>query len=196
MKDNTIPPAFAALEFVGEGGNKTTVLSGAEWKQHLWGCINHLERAVPAGHAELSCAYNGEGFNLKIRLMPDTERANIECNLEFQTLDESAEAAETFTWQTREQGGHTWYQTRSSENSYEVWKTVMGEGDIAEVSTDKKEGRFNMERDISLCWGNSFTLRNSRYDNGDNKQAVRTFAEAAAIAVTMPSFLAVLGARQ
>jgi len=70
---------------------------------------------------------------------------------------------------------------------------VLGEGDTVELSCDN-DGDYHMKRKISLCYGMSYEMSATRYDTGDGKYAVRTFAEAAAIAITLPSFLAVLGA--
>jgi hypothetical protein len=99
-----------------------------------------------------------------------------------------------FAWEIKEHGGVKWYKTLSREDGYATWEAVLGEGDKVKLSCNK-DGEYGMKREISLCYGHSYEMSSLRYDSGDNKHAVTTFAEAAAIAITLPSFLAVLGAR-
>lgn len=191
--------ATSGLELTGDRYNQVTQIDGNEWAVKYWNIdsLRRLERTVSAGLAEIHehLGVTEGGFWLKIAMQPEVKRAELSKTMLFETLLAATEAAESFTWKIKEHGGVSWYETASRDDGFTKWEAVLGEGDKAELHCNK-DGEFHMKRDISVCYGVSYEMTASRYDNGDGKHAVRTFAEAAAIAITLPSFLAVLGARQ
>lgn len=186
------------LEFTGD----TVVIGVTDGVENVWirtwwdtNFSRVLRRNVPAGLAEISeCRGSGGNFTLKIKIQPEVERLEIEATLFFETLLAAAEAAEVFEWKIKEQGGYKWYQTTCRDN-YSAWHAVVCVGDRAQVSCNK-EGEYHMKREISPRSGEWYEISAHRHSYGDEKHAITTFAEAAAIAITLPSFLAVLGARQ
>ncbi|MDD5056566.1 MAG: hypothetical protein PHQ60_02235 [Sideroxydans sp.] len=191
----TEKPTFktSGLEFTGEC---TSFTDGLVWTRSLWD-FDHsrcLQRDVSAGKASIKeCGGSGGNFMLNMRVLPDVPRADMEATLFFETARAAAEAAEAFAWTTKDHAGVMWYQTNCSDDGYTVWQAVLGEGDKVTLSHDK-DGEYRMKRNISVCYGMSYEMSATRYDAGDTKLAVRTFEEAAAIAITLPSFLAILGA--
>jgi|APCry1669193181_1035450.scaffolds.fasta_scaffold09547_2 hypothetical protein len=184
------------LELTGDRYNKVAQIDGREWVTKYWDTdsLRRLERTVSAGLAEISECHGTDGnFWLKMTVQPEVARAELSRIMFFENLLAAAETAEVFAWEVKEHGGVKWYRTDSREDGYTKWEAVLGEGDTVELYCDKG-GDFHMKRDICICYGVSYEMTARRYDNGDSKHAVRTFAEAAAIAITLPSFLAVLGA--
>lgn len=190
--------ATSGLELTGDKYKEVVQIGGREWAAKHWDhdYLRRLERTIPAGIAEIhECGGSGGNFYLKITVQPLPKRAALSVMMFFETPLAAAEAAEAFTWVIKEHGGVKWYQTASREDGFTEWKAVLGEGDTVELYCDK-DGEFRMKRTINVRHGVSYEMSAHRYDNGDDKHAVRTFAEAAAIAITLPSFLAVLGAQQ
>lgn len=200
MSESNSKPNFAAsgLELSGERYKEVVQIDGREWAAKFWehDSLRRLERTVSAGLAEIhESSGTGVNFRLEVTVQPEVKRAALSKMMFFETLLDAAEAAESFTWKIKEHGGVRWYETASRDDGFTQWEAVLGEGDKAELYSNK-DGEFNMKRDINVCHGVSYEMKACRYDNGDDKHAVRTFAEAAAIAITLSSFLAVLGARQ
>lgn len=170
--------------------------------EKVWTCkwwdmpsLRRLTRKVPAGWAEIiECLGTGGNFILKITVQPVISGRSVEITLFFDDVEAAAEAAEVFAWETKEHAGVRWYQT-TGRDDYKVWQAVLSENDVARLCCGE-DGEYHMVRNISLRSGESYEMSATRYDSHDGKHAVRTFAEAAAIAITLPSFLAVLGARQ
>lgn len=190
--------ATSGLELTGDKYKEVVQIGGREWAARHWDLdsLRCLERTVPAGFAEIrECSGSGGNFYLQIKVQPSIKRVALSVTMFFETSLAAAEAAEAFTWVIKEHGGVKWYQTISREDGFAEWKAALGEGDTVELYCDK-DGEFHMKRNINVCHGVSYEMTAHRYDIGDDKHAVRTFAEAAAIAITLPSFLAVLGARQ
>lgn len=186
-----------SLNFVGDGYYKTTVLNGREWGSFLFSddSAPELNREVKAGSARL-CVCHGTGGNFMVKLSTAGNARRIETTLFFDTLLAAVDAAESYEWVTRDHAGLVWYQTSTPGADYENWQAMLGVGDFAEISCRVDEERWFMKRVISPRAGESYEISANRWDNGeDNKHAVKTFAEAAAIAITLPSFLSVLGAR-
>jgi len=198
MSESISKPDFktSGLELTGDRYKKIVQIGGREWAAKYWDTdsLRQLERTVSAGLAEIKeCQGTGGNFWLKMTVQPEVARAELSRIMFFENLLAAAEAAQEFAWEVKEQGGVKWYQTDSHEDGYTKWEAMLGEGDTVELYCDK-DGDFHMKRDISICYGVSYEMTARRYDNGDSKHAVRTFAEAAAIVITIPSFLAVLGA--
>lgn len=191
MNETLIKPSFDTLEFVGY----FVKLSGNDWarSQWTWDIRPCLSRVVSAGLAEITESKGDGSFMLKITAQPDVARAYIDTALFFDTVEAAAEAAEIFTWEVKELGGVKWHKTIQRED-YSAWGAILGEGDKVSLSCNK-DGEYHMNRNISPCRGKSYEMSALLYDSGDNKHAVRTFAEAAAIAITLPMFLSVLGAK-
>lgn len=182
---------FSSIEITGDGYIKTVLLNGKEWTTSMWEYdFRSLTRDVPAGRAKIHESSN-DRFMVKIEVQPSIERAYIENATFFETLREAAEFAETFVWEIKEQGGYKWYQT-SDRDEYRSWIAVVGEGNTAVLSC-YGNNEFHIKRNFWPRPGESYEINASHYDSGENKHAVRTFEEAAAIAITLPSFLAVLG---
>lgn len=202
MSESNNKPNFdtCGLEFTGDcvgfGEGKPGIKN--VWTRTWWDSVGLrcLRRNVPAGLAKIrECRGTGGNFMLEINLQPEVERLEIQSTLFFETLLAAAEAAEVFVWEIKEQGGYKWYQTTCRED-YAVWYAVVGEGDKAHVSCHKKNNEYHMKREISPRSGEWYEISAHRHDCGEDKHAVTTFAEAAAIAITLPAFLAVLGAQQ
>lgn len=191
-KITTNKPNFETLEVTGD------FVSFAEkvWTCHWWDIptLRRLSRKVSAGVAKITeCLGTGGNFMLKITMRPEIASGGVEITLFFDDVEAAAEAAEVFAWETKEHAGVRWYQT-TCRDDLNVWKAVLSERDVASLSCGK-DGEYYMVRNISLRPGESYEMSANRYDFDNDKHAVRTFEEAAAIAITLPSFLAVLGAR-
>ncbi|NNM68364.1 MAG: hypothetical protein HKM00_00045 [Gallionella sp.] len=191
MKADAINLDFSSIEVTGDGYIKTALLNGVEWKTFMWEYdFRSLIRDVPAGGARISECSN-DRFMVKIEVQPSSERAAIEKCAFFDTLNKAAEFAESFVWEIKEQGGYKWYQI-DNRDEYRSWIAVVGEGNTAVLSC-YGNNEFHIKRNFWPRPGESYEINASRYDSCENKHAVRTFEEAAAIAITLPSFLAVLG---
>lgn len=191
MKTDSINLDFSSIEITGDGYTKTALLNDKEWKPNLWEYdFRSLVRDVPAGRAKIHESSNNR-FMVKIEVQPSVERASIENATFFETLSEAAEFAESFVWEIKEQGGYKWYQI-DIRDEYRSWIAVVGEGNTAVLSC-YGNNEFHIKRNFWPRSGESYEINASRYDSGENKHAVRTFEEAAAIAIALPSFLAVLG---
>jgi len=191
MKTDAINLDFSSIEIVGDGYIKTALLNGVEWKTSMWEYdFRYLTRDVPAGRARIHESSN-DRFMVKIEVQPCIERTSIENATFFDTLSEAAEFAESFVWEIKEQGGYKWYQI-DNRDACRSWIAVVGEGNTAVLSC-YGNNEFHIKRNFWPRLGESYEINASRYDSGENKHAVRTFEEAAAIAITVPSFLAVLG---
>lgn len=183
---------FSSLTPSGDGWCRIVEINGTEWQTLFWDdcSLRQLQRTVPSGQATIR-ENQGGSFYLKIELA-GLVRANIERSENFDNLHSAVAAAESFTWETKEHAGITWYATHQQQ-----WAAYLGEGDKAEIGrySSGREGTYYMKREISPRNGESYEMRAVRYDYGDDKHAVKTFEEAAAIVVTLPSFLAVLGSK-
>ena len=188
--DNAL--TFSTLEVTGDGYNKIALLNGKEWETSLWdySSSRRLERSVPGGEATISESTDGK-FRVGIEMRPHVARARVEKAF-FGTLLECADFAEAFSWVIKEHAGYRWHRMRE-DIEYISWVAVVGVGDVVTLSLNK-DGEFYIKRNISPRAGESYEFTALRYDSDDNKHAVRTFEEAAAIAIHLPSFLSMLGA--
>lgn len=185
-------PTFATLELVADSWQKFVQLNGQRWDAWSWDSdlIRHLHRDVPAGAAEIKERADGRYF-LEMKL-PNVVRAQIVRHATFDTLLAAAVAAESFVWETIEHAGRSWYVTGDQQ-----WTCNLGDGDIAIISQySSGDGGFYMKRQISPRPGVSYEITANHYDATDGNNAVRSFAEAAAIVLTLPAYLAVLGAKE
>lgn len=182
---------FAMLELAGDGYNKIALINGKEWETYLWGygSSRTLTRDVPAGEAAINESSNNK-FRVEIKVRPCL-RACV-AKVFFGTLLECADFAESFAWEIKEHAGHRWYLVCEGIE-YNSWVAVLGDGDVATLSQNK-DGEFYIKRNISPRSGESYEFNAVRYDSGDSNHAVRIFGEAAAIAITLPSFVSVLAA--
>lgn len=87
--------------------------------------------------------------------------------------------------------GIRWYFTAHAYTQYVSWETILKDGDKATV-WHSGDGCWGMRRSLSPRAGENYTITANRY-GGDNDMQVTRFEEAAAIALSLPSFLAVLG---
>lgn len=182
---------FDTIELTGDGYAKITQLNGNEWKTYLWGYSSRgLRRNVLGGEASISESSNGK-FMVQIEVQPCVARARLEKTF-WGTLLEAVEFAETFTWEIKEHAGYRWYKT-SDRTETCSWVAVIGEGNTASLFCGG-DGEYYMKRNISPRSGECYEICANRYDSSDSKHAVRTFEEAAAIVIALPSFLSVLGA--
>lgn len=185
MNTDTDKLRFATLS--GDG-NGFIVLNGRQWRMRFWDSdsLRTLVSDVPAGKAEIFELRDGK-FRLGLSI-PGFTRAAIERNESFDDLAAAANAADVFEWQTKVLAGFTWYSTREG-----TWLAVLGDGDTA-VVTQFDDGHYHMQRRLSPRDGESYEISASRWESGDSDLRVKTFAEAAAIVVTLPAFLSILGA--
>ncbi|AZU59754.1 hypothetical protein CFM90_26375 (plasmid) [Ralstonia solanacearum] len=146
-----------------------------------------LVRTVSSGTAEIH-EWQGGQFGLKVSL-DDLVRARVEYGETFDDLSEAANAAEHFKWAITELAGQKWYCTREGKE----WVAVIGEGDVATVALYGDDGAYSIKRTLCPRYGESYELSAHRYDSAVGKHSVTTFSEAAAIATTLPAFVAVLG---
>jgi hypothetical protein len=198
MSEVNSKPNFSTsgLVIIDDGYNKSVQIHDREWKAKFWGTdsLRRLESTVLAGVAEISeCLGTGGNFKLEIKAQPEVARAKISKTMYFEYSLDAAEAAESFAWEIKEHGGYKWYLT-TRRDDYAVWHAVVGEGDIAIVSSNK-DGEFYMKREIAPRDSEWYEITAHRHSLGEDKHAITTFSEAAAIAITLPSFLAVLGSR-
>lgn len=181
---------FDTLKPTVEGYKKTVHLGGKPWGVLWWEeSFRRLYRDVQAGRAEVQESGQGRGFTLEI-VSPSAARTSIKCRHKYPTLESAVTAAEVFFWDVRNHAGVSWYATREDH-----WIAVLGEGDSAEIFQVGDEKRFVIKRSISPRWGEAYEISVSRYDrDGDEgtKLAVTTFEEAAAIALTLPTYLSAL----
>jgi hypothetical protein len=192
MNETINKPDFETLEFNGD----LAIIKGKVWERgYTWDRhLRRLTRNVPAGVAELQeCQSTAGNFMLKIAVMPSVARAEIEKCQYFDTVEAAAEAAEAFAWEIKVHGGFKWYQT-ACRADYKAWTAVLGKGDKAILSCNSG-GEYHMKRDLSIQYGMSYEFTATRYDSGDSKLAVRSFAEAVAIAITLPTFMSALSAK-
>ena len=77
-----------------------------------------------------------------------------------------------------EHEGYRWHQTQCRNDGFCEWTAVIEEGDMAYLSCDK-DGEFHMKRNIRLRIGENYEMV--------AKLGVRTFAEAAAFAISLPT---------
>ena len=186
-------PTFSTLELTGPHWKSSTELNGQPWDAWSWDSpySRQLQRVVSAGVATIRERTDGK-YAVEINL-PDVVRAQIAHLAIFDSLRSAAEGAETFAWETIEHAGKSWYVTGDRQ-----WTCYLGEGDIAVVSQySSGDGvTFYMKRQISPRPGVSYEMTANHYDVTDHNHAVRTFAEAAAIALTMPAYLSVLAAKE
>jgi len=104
------------------------------------------------------------------------------------TLLAQAVLVKEFAWDITEHGGYKWYQTQCRADGFRAWAAVIGECDIAYLSCDKY-GDFNVKRNFCIRFGESFEMVEIHNTSGDTRCGLRTFAEAAAFAIRLPSIL-------
>jgi hypothetical protein len=176
---------------VGDALDLPVTLEGTVW-QARWmhtRTLRQLRRDVPAGTAKIVEANAGR-YVLEIRLAPESAIARDGV---FDTLEAAAHAAEIFAWDMREQAGLAWYvvgNLATSDSTF--WKacvreTEAGLRDHVEV-TRHGDGHYAMRRQVDVRDGESYEVTTRRW----NEKVVTDFAEACAIAVTLPTFVAAL----
>lgn len=179
---------FDTLTPSGDGNIRPVEIDGHVWEATFWGySFRNLRRELPAGCAQvMEC---NQGFRLEVNL-PCEARTPIKYSLQYQTLEAAVAAAGTFSWDVRDHAGVSWYQTGAS-----CWGAILGDGDYAEVI--QNDHGFVIRRRISPRWGESYEIFVNRYDCADStNMAVKTFEEAVAIALTLPSYLSALATAQ
>ncbi|WP_175896356.1 hypothetical protein [Burkholderia cepacia] len=194
MTDTPIqaPLTFASLK--AEPGATphlaVTLLNGQPWEMTWWDSptLRHLSRDVPGGMAQIKEWRDGR-FALEVAHPELTRVGERHRGQTFDTLVAAAEAAERFEWQTREHAGLTWYAVDADSRQ---WVAVLSDVDHAVVH-QFDDGRYSMKRWLSPRAGETYEISASRYQSGDADMSVRTFAEAAAIALTLPTFVGMLG---
>lgn len=189
LNESQVTLTFDTLE-LSAGTWKTGVdIAGRPWQVMFWDMPNlrELQRDVPAGLASIRERSDGKYF-LEVRLQ-GVVRVDVARHQVLDDLLAAVEAAEAFVWPEIVQAGRTWYCTGD-----EQWSAIFGEGDLATISKYSGDDAFYVKRQISPRPGVSYELTAHFHDLGDTKTAVRSFAEAAGIATTLPSFLSVLGA--
>jgi len=181
---------FNSLAVPAEDSWRHTVeIAGHVWAPKFWDSpsIRNLVREVPAGHAEIYERGDGK-FRLQIYLGGAGGR-NVSKTLIFADLNEASREAEAFQWEMLDHAGYRWYSTGSDS-----WTAIVSERDTAVIWKSQHVESFQVKRNISPRPGVNFELSATYSDAGDTKESIRSFAEAAAIAITLPSFLSVLGA--
>lgn len=181
---------FDSLPVHGHHPRQHTEIDGLEWHLSFWGNVNYrsLQRELVGCRAEINEVLGGR-YILKIR-RPAGEGMTVDYTANFDGLATAVAAADAFVWETRDQGGITWYRT--GERSYTA---VLGPGDTAEIGDLAGDGRWSISRSISPRRGEIYKIDVIRYDGSAGDLSVRGFAEAAAIATTIPKYLSVLAAR-
>ncbi|WP_321883852.1 hypothetical protein [Burkholderia cepacia] len=171
-------------------GCPVTLINGNAWEMIWWDSpsVRNLRREVPSGQAQISEWRDGR-FVLtfvdpKLKKVGVTHRGQT-----LETLAAAAAAAENFAWETREHGGLTWY---AIDPDGREWVAVLSDTDHAVVH-QYDDGRYSMKRILSPRAGETYEIAASRYPSVDTDISVRTFAEAAAIALTLPTFVGMLG---
>ncbi|MDN7533952.1 hypothetical protein [Burkholderia orbicola] len=196
MTDTPIqaPLTFATLtpepgEIVSPAGRAVTLLNGQPWEMTWWDSplLRHLSRVVPGGAAQIKEWQSGR-FGLEV-VHPELTRVGERHHQTFDTLGAAAEAAERFEWQTREHAGLIWYAVDADSRQ---WVAVLSDVDHAVVH-QFDDGRYSMKRWLSPRAGETYEISASRHPSGDADISVRTFAEAAAIALTLPTFVGMFG---
>lgn len=183
---------FSTLEITGSEWNKAVQLNGATWSCRSWDSemFRSLDKVVPAGEASISERKgDGGGYYVKIRL-PGTERCIIEYGQVCEDLPSAVAFAEAFAWDIAEHAGIRWYRT-----SVSGWAAYLGEGDMAKIGQYTASDPYHISREISPRLGEIYKMEVVRYNSGDVKQAVTEFQEAAAIALTLPAYLSILGSK-
>ncbi|WP_175924558.1 hypothetical protein [Burkholderia latens] len=176
----TLKPEPAAG--TGYLGSPVTLINGHAREMIWWDTpsLRHLRREVPAGEAQISEWRDGR-FGLA-HLHPKLKKLGVSHRGEtFDTLAAAAAAAESFAWQTREHAGLTWYAIDSDGHE---WVAVLSDTDHAVVH-QHGDGRYSMKRLLSPRAGETYEISASRHQSGDADISVKTFAEAAAIALTL-----------
>lgn len=189
VQDSTERLSFASLSVkAGSAWNTPVELAGQQWRAVFWESplIRKLVRSAPAGEAEIN--ERGDGQYLVAIRLPGARHTGLAKTFVQADLLEAARMVEAFQWEFIEHAGHRWYLTGDR-----AWTAVLGDGDSATVwqSTDQT---FFVKRNLSPRKGVHYEMTATFTDVGEAQVAIRTFAEAAAIAVTLPTFLAVLGA--
>ena len=176
---------------IPDDGRGVAMLNGQPWRKVLWeyGDIRRLERDVTAGSAQITQSRSTGKIWLRLAAPEAFQRATIEKSLTFDNLLAALEVAEAFQWDVRELAGAKWYETGVGS-----WTTVLGDGDVATV-IKYEDGTFGMKRQIRPRDGESYEISASRYKSAESDHSVRSFNEAAAIAITLPAYLTVLGAK-
>ncbi|MCO8402765.1 hypothetical protein ABEG10_38275 (plasmid) [Burkholderia cenocepacia] len=191
--DNTL--TFATLKpepAAGTGylGSPVTLINGHAWEMIWWDSpsLRHLRREVPAGEAQISEWRDGR-FGLT-HVHPKLQHAELRhSGRTYDTLAAAAAAGESFAWQTREHAGLTWY---AIDPDARLWVAELSDADHAVVH-QHDDGRYSMKRRLSPRAGETYEISASRRQSADADISVKTFAEAAAIALTLPTFVGMLG---
>ncbi|MCW3632812.1 hypothetical protein [Burkholderia cenocepacia] len=174
----------------GPTGHPITLINGQPWEMAWWhtSSLRCLARAVPSGSAHITETRTGK-FGIELsRLEFDWVGVRHRGQM-FDTLAAAAAAAESFAWQTREHAGLTWYAIDTDSRE---WVAVLSETDHAVVNHYDND-TYAMKRVLTPRDGESYEISANRYRVADVDPSVRTFAEAAAIALTLPTFVGMLG---
>lgn len=178
---------FAALNITGNGYSRRTQLNDVEWSVNDYAGSIRLNREVPGGRAEIWGVSKGKfGLSITLNGVVRVRLTRIEY---FADISSAAAAADEFVWKTIEHAGQVWYEVGDRH-----WIAVLGEGHEAEIVQHGKGDDFSMSLKICPAYGESYELKAIRYD-ADQSRAVRTFEEAAAIVLTLPTYIATLMAK-
>lgn len=180
---------FAVLNITGNGYSRRTELNNVEWSVNDYAGSIRLNREVPGGKAEIWGVRDGdEKIGLSITLS-NVARVHLTRTEYFADICSAAAAADSFVWKTIEHAGQLWYEVGERH-----WMAVLGEGHEAEIYQYGKGDDFSMSLKICPAYGESYEIKATRYD-ADHSRAVRTFEEAAAIVLTLPTYITTLMAK-
>ncbi len=200
MNTETKAPALTfdtlLLEKPGAGEAWSTVtISGNVWNARYFDSAfqfmnRELTRKVSGGNATITAVSNDEvkGYWLTIIPLECEERyeGDLKHGSRFPTLAEAVDAAEHFEWAITDHAGVRWFQTTDTE-----WVAALDKGDRAIITrSSTNDGTFHVSRKVSPREGELYEIRVNFYDTSESKRAVKTFSEAAAIALTLPMYLA------
>lgn len=168
-------------------------LNGAEWKVYEPSYRPgqpELSRDVAAGRAKITRTERAEKpFCLQVS-MAGWERVTLDAVSWHDDLAGAAAAAEAHQWQAVEHLGRTWYY---EERGYQAtWLCYFGPGHSVAVTRMKEsEDGFSVEHELSPRWGETYVVTCRRYASG-GAPIIATFEEAAAVAMTLPLYVAAL----
>ncbi|QVN18946.1 hypothetical protein [Burkholderia pyrrocinia] len=175
--------------------NAPVELAGATWNAWFFDTpsLRRLTRDVTAGKADIrewSRPVGNGGFHLTVT---HPRCSHVKRSSRHESLADAAVAAEAFRWEIREHADLTWYVEHLSVSS--TWTAILADDEqsVRDVVVVSKtfDGIYNVSRKVSPRSGASYEVSFSHY--GD--QAVRSFEEAVAIVLTLPTFVATLATK-
>lgn len=184
---------FDNLNPQGSGFQQPVTILGEEWFCCWFDNKNlrYIARGNEIGRFAIKEAADGK-YLLNIVYLSGFERVSIEFSQWFETLEDAIQFSGTFHWEKHECGGREWIKL--GDGLYPRWVTVFGHGDLGVILG--RGGDYSMKRELCPRFGESYEISCTRYKSGENDMAVRTFNEAAAIVMTMPTYLSALASQQ